>query len=138
MEKTHNHSRSLSWIALGVSFVLIVAEYLLFGCPIRFLTGICCPGCGMTRAVWALCHLDAASAVYYHPLVFLMPAVLIVWLLRKRIPKHVYYALFIAAGAAFLAVYAYRLASGGEVVYAHPQEGLIFRLWELWKTALFN
>jgi hypothetical protein len=37
-------------------------------CPFRFLTGLPCPGCGMTRSVVALLHGDLAASVFYHPL----------------------------------------------------------------------
>ena len=37
-------------------------------CPFRFLTGLPCPGCGMTRSVVALLHGDLAASLFYHPL----------------------------------------------------------------------
>lgn len=55
-------------------------------CPILELTGISCPGCGMTRAWLCVLHGDAAGAFSYHPL-FLLPVVLaVLWLVRRRIP----------------------------------------------------
>ena len=134
VREVDNKRDRLRWpsrVALGISLLLIAAEYLLFGCPIRLLTGICCPGCGMSRAVWALCHLDVAAALHYHPLVFLLPAALIVWIFRKKIPKRAFYILCAVAGAVFLAVYVWRLLSGSDVVYAHPEQGLIGRLFGL-------
>lgn len=43
----------------------------LWGCPFKRVTGIPCPGCGMTRAVRFLLHGDVASATAMHPLVWL-------------------------------------------------------------------
>ena len=34
---------------------------------------VICPGCGMTRAVSAVLHLDMRSAWMYHPMVYTLP-----------------------------------------------------------------
>lgn len=59
-------------------FALIAVFYLSFGCPVRLLTGVSCPGCGMTRALFALLKLDFSLAFEMHPLVLL----LIVYIIR--------------------------------------------------------
>lgn len=57
-------------------FLLILAIYISFmtvtkiGCPIRWLTGIPCPGCGMSRALFALLRLDFADAFSFHPMIY--------------------------------------------------------------------
>lgn len=38
-------------------------------CPFRVMTGLPCPGCGMTRALCCLCHGRFADALWYHPAV---------------------------------------------------------------------
>ena len=54
-------------------------------CPIKALTGVSCPGCGMTRAWLAMMRGDLHSAFHYHPL-FLLPAfALLVFIYRKHI-----------------------------------------------------
>ena len=40
-------------------------------CPSEWLTGLFCPGCGTTRALHALLHLDFASAMAMNPLLVL-------------------------------------------------------------------
>jgi hypothetical protein len=37
-------------------------------CPFALVTGVACPGCGMTRALAVLLHGRLGSAVRYHPL----------------------------------------------------------------------
>lgn len=40
-------------------------------CPLRALTGLYCPGCGSTRCLHALAHLDLAGAMAMNPLLVL-------------------------------------------------------------------
>ena len=40
-------------------------------CPFRALTGLYCPGCGSTRCLHALAHLDLAGALAMNPLLVL-------------------------------------------------------------------
>jgi len=37
-------------------------------CPFRLLTGLPCPGCGLTRSVVSFLHGDVAGAIAFHPL----------------------------------------------------------------------
>lgn len=48
------------------------------GCLFRNISGIPCPGCGMSRAWLAALELDLKAAAAYHPLFWLLPVVL--WL----------------------------------------------------------
>lgn len=41
-------------------------------CPIRTLTGLKCPGCGVTGMCVALLHLDFKAAFYCHPMLFVL------------------------------------------------------------------
>lgn len=38
-------------------------------CHFKLMTGMPCPGCGMTRALISLLHGDLATALWYHPFV---------------------------------------------------------------------
>lgn len=57
-------------------------------CPVALLTGIPCPGCGMTRALNALVRGDWAEAWLYHPISFLVATqllVLVSWWMTRRL-----------------------------------------------------
>jgi hypothetical protein len=56
---------------LAASFALAVhVDFPL--CPLASSCGIPCPGCGLTRATFALLHGDIRSALRLHPLVWLL------------------------------------------------------------------
>lgn len=42
-------------------------------CISRALFDMPCPGCGMSRAIYACLRLDFADALHYHPMVFSLP-----------------------------------------------------------------
>ena len=60
---------------LGVAAVIAVLGVYLyyfdnspftFKCPVKFLTGFDCPGCGSQRAIHSLLHGDIAKALSYN------------------------------------------------------------------------
>jgi hypothetical protein len=53
-------------------------------CPYRALTGLACPGCGMTRATHFLLRGDLASAWAYNPLLFLAVPLVVAFALAPR------------------------------------------------------
>lgn len=76
--------RALSCI--GVLFVAWLALYLLdIGCVFRLMTGIPCPGCGMTRAWLAALRLDFAAAFAYHPLFWVVPVAFVLAFVREEV-----------------------------------------------------
>ena len=72
------------------AFITITAVYavlhtLNIGCPIKFITGISCAGCGMTRAWFSVLELNFLQAFHFHPLFWTVPVIFFVYLFRKRI-----------------------------------------------------
>ncbi len=114
---------------LAVVLVYAIFHITGIGCPIRFVTGVSCPGCGMTRAWLSLLRFDLARAFYYHPL-FLLPAVaLVVYMFKARIPGKVYGIWMFTLIMLFSIIYLLRLLGPDDTVVAfRPQEGLIYRI----------
>ena len=70
----------------GALFVAWLALYLLdIGCIFRLMTGIPCPGCGMTRAWLAALRLDYAAAFAYHPLFWVVPIAFVLAFVREEV-----------------------------------------------------
>jgi hypothetical protein len=56
-------------------------------CPLRTVTGIPCPMCGMTRGVTAIVHGDFAHALLMNPASYLAVALAIVLLVQWRMKR---------------------------------------------------
>ncbi|MBR4204714.1 MAG: DUF2752 domain-containing protein [Clostridia bacterium] len=122
--------RNINKIARSVFFAVTAFFYFIFGCPIRFLIGVSCPGCGMTRALAAVLRLDMKTALHYHPLIVVVPLFAILFFLfRKSQKRMVVLAYVLCAG--LLAVYLWRFSAdvSPDVVYFRPEEGVIFKIF---------
>lgn len=75
-------SRPLLKLGAILAFAAIVLLLYVteIGCAFRFITGIPCMGCGLTRAWLSALRLDFAAAFNYHQLFFLIPY-LFLWLI---------------------------------------------------------
>ncbi|MDR3552125.1 MAG: DUF2752 domain-containing protein [Clostridia bacterium] len=60
----------------GALFFVDTRRVVLFPCIFRSITGLDCPGCGMTRAFYCLLHLDFAQAFRYNPFCFVLAPIL--------------------------------------------------------------
>lgn len=90
-------------------------------CPFALITGVACPGCGMTRAAASLVRGDLPTAMFYHPMVpFIALLGLAAWawyLLRRSgrvgpLPHRVIDTVLIATAVMLLGVWAVRAATG--------------------------
>ena len=88
---------------------LILTEKLYIKCLFNVVTGLYCPGCGITRCIIAIFELDFYQAFRYNALVFILLPFLCIYFiyqsyitifnkkdkLTKKIPNNVYYILLV-------------------------------------------
>ena len=126
--------RRLNRIEVITSVAAVVVLYVIleiFGvtCPIKYITGISCAGCGMSRAWISLLHFNIHDAFMYHPLFFLPPVVVIVMLFKSKINIKFYKIFMFTMAGAFVIVYMYRMFIGtGDIVVFEPQNNILFRI----------
>ena len=72
-------------------------------CPIHQLTGLKCPGCGITRALAALTHGQLTEAVHDNALLLLLIPLTFYLLSRRTLPKPAWIALTAVIAAFTLA-----------------------------------
>ena len=81
--------RFVKLLTIGMAFLLAGCFYAVFvemtgwgiPCLFRLVTGLDCPGCGVTRMCIALLHLDFVTAAQSNGMVlFLLPVFLIIFL----------------------------------------------------------
>lgn len=114
----------------GLLAVCCLSAVSRIGCPLKWLTGVSCAGCGMTRAVLCALRLRFDQAFYYHPLFFLPPICALCWFFREKIPERAKKYMARAAVVCFLAVYLVRLADREcRVVACDVENGFIVRTW---------
>lgn len=125
MKKRQNIS-ALFTIAV---FYLILESVFGITCPILFLTGISCAGCGMSRAWFCVLRMDFTGAFRYHPLFWILPIGIMLSLFWDKIPKKIQKILLITACVLFGAVYILRmLDTADSIVVFQPEKGAIFSL----------
>jgi hypothetical protein len=125
LKQNQNDYHALILIILLYSFLGLIG----IGCPIKYLTGISCLGCGMTRAVISALKCDFAKAMEYHPLFWIPIPIFSVWCLYPKIPKNVYRVCLYTVILLFIIVYIYRLLfSKSDIVSVNPCNGFIYKL----------
>lgn len=73
-------------LGVGVAyFVFVTVTRIGIPCPFRLITGLQCPGCGVSRMMLALARLDLVSAFAYNPVVLLTAPILLYCLIRSDI-----------------------------------------------------
>lgn len=115
----------------GLGLVLLFMEVSGIGCPIKWFTGISCAGCGMTRAVFFAVQLQFSKAFYYHPLFWMLPFLVPLFLVRERLSRKMRKGITWTVAICFVAVYLFRLLDPeNAVVTIELENGFPARLWK--------
>ena len=116
------------FLQLVLAFVMVLIIYSMIGCPIRLLTGISCPGCGMTRAWVNVLSGNFDKAFYYHPM-WLLPLLFIpVWLFIRPRYRKIYHLAVIFGSLLLLITYVIRLYTHHPILVVDPQNSLVVRI----------
>lgn len=71
-------ARAIASLCTAVAVGALVLLLTDIGCVFKLVTGLSCPGCGMTRAWLAALRLDLPAALAYHPLFWVVPVAIVV------------------------------------------------------------
>ena len=122
------HKNDIRALLLIAAFYAVI-ELAGVTCPIRWLTGISCAGCGMSRAWLSLLRLDLSAAFAYHPLFWLPIPAALVLLFRQCLPKALVRWTLGAACALFLVVYVIRMLQPEDAIVTFaPRTGAVYRI----------
>ncbi len=113
---------------------ILLIWYLTIGCPFKWLTGISCPGCGMTRAFFSLISGDFMAAWNFHPLIYFLPLLVIPFCLKDKLSKKGNYIILFIFIFVFTVVYFIRLFGKSDVVCADSANSVFVRVFEKIKS----
>lgn len=115
-------------IFLVGSLTFIVVFSGVYQCPIKWLTGISCLGCGMSRAYIELVKGNVSLAFTYHPL-FLIPIVwVIIYCFRNKLSHRSYNLILWFMVILFIVTYIYRIMTHDPILTFDVKEGVIYKL----------
>lgn len=124
--------RELCNLIIPIALFYVLLESIGITCPIKYITGVSCAGCGMSRALLSLLRLDFKQAFHYHPL-FLFPFIAFtIYVFKNKFSKKTYNSLFMIIIFIMLAVYFIRMFNpNDDVVVFEPMNGILFRMLQL-------
>lgn len=128
LKRWFTDQKSLLVAAIAIALLILLFWVFSIPCPIKFLTGISCAGCGMTRAWLSVLHLDFSAAIDYHPLFWAVPIAFLCFLLLRRYPLFSKCTLAIIL-TLDIAVYLFRMFDPDcTIVTFEPTNALIYRI----------
>lgn len=108
----------------------LILNIFNIGCPIKFITGIPCAGCGMTRAFYSLFKLNIHDAFIYHPLFWMVPIFIIIYLFKNKIPNKTFKIIVGIYIVAFITCYLIRLFNPNDtIIYINLKESIFYKLY---------
>lgn len=113
-------------LLIGIGLVVLWMSVTGVGCPIKRLIGISCAGCGMSRALLFAARLQFNKAFYYHPLFWLCPIIIALYIWWERISPVIRKRIVTLIIISFCFVYVLRLFFiENDIVVINVQSGVI-------------
>lgn len=126
-------------LGLGIAFLYVFLNILGITCPIKFLTGCSCAGCGMTRAWVSVFIGDFPRAFYFHPLFIFVPFLGIIFCLRRRISLERKRLIIFVVVTIFMITYLLRIFLGPkDIVGINIRDGFLFKIVSMGLDMLIN
>lgn len=122
----------LSIVVLVIVGVFLLSQFKLYYCPLKYIFGVPCVTCGMTRAIECVLRLDFAGAFKWHalwPFVSLAGVLLVLtetgFLKKIRKPVHFFVLIVAICGIIYLVC---RLILGDDAIKIDFSQSLIYRI----------
>ena len=118
-------------INIIILIIIIILVATCYKCPTRYLFGIPCPGCGMTRALLALITLDVERAMYYHPLCIMVVIVGMIfafdYLKVIKMSEKLKRGILFAGSIALIIVFIWRIQNGSPIVAVDFKNSILYQ-----------
>ncbi len=117
-------------------FAIILSAYTFvmhitgIGCPFKWLTGISCPGCGLSRSVVCARQLDFAGMVENHALMPLIVGLFIfILIFEDKCSKKVKNIVYISCLSSAMIYYIYRMfILQSDVLQFNIYDGVMYKI----------
>jgi hypothetical protein len=129
-ENTPRRKKVIQKLVLLATLALyLTLTSLTIGCPIKFLTGISCPGCGMSRALFCALKGSIREAFYYHPLLPTAPLLVAYMMFDNSLKRRTSHAVALSFIVLYISVYIVRIIFfANDIVSIDLSNGLIVKL----------
>ena len=121
-------------ITLAIVLILLIITGI-YQCPLKYIFGLSCPFCGITRAIYYALQFNLEKAFYYHlfwPIVIIGIIIHILYEFKIIIKykKIMMILLYIFVILNFI-YYIYRFINGSNIVYFNFKESLIYKIYAI-------
>lgn len=125
--------KSITLIYIFLFLILLLVILTIYHCPLKYIFGISCPTCGLTRAMIYFFKMDFLNAFHYHAFwpVVVVGSILYILYITKIIKinqKKTILILCIIICLLNLIYYFWRLFNNSDIVYFDFTESLIYKI----------
>ena len=123
--------KELFTLLFGFAIYVLFLNLSGIHCPIKFITDISCPGCGMTRAVISAVKLDFKSAFYYNPMwCVTLPAIAVMAFAHVKNKQKLMKITALLFAALLIVTYVIRIIVGDStVITVNPKESIFYKIF---------